>query len=135
MPAEAPVAPPPAASNALPPPPPAPPPKGEIHLTAPTQTASDQGPVTPPKKGSAMDRLQQDLRKRAKPQFFEPNEETHPAAKTEERPAASTPENQETESGTPQGGTAPSDGQQPPAAAKDTGTARINASKDETSVP
>ena len=51
------------------PPAPPPPPKTEIHVTAPVQTpVTDKGPPQPePKKGSAMDRLREDLRKKAKP--------------------------------------------------------------------
>jgi len=69
MPAETLAAPAPAAPSAPAAPPAAPPPKGEIHVTA---ASIDTGPKAPePKKGSATERMFQELRKKAKPQFFE----------------------------------------------------------------
>lgn len=72
--AEAPPAAPPAApapDTQSPPPPP--PPKGELHVSPATV---DNGPkATPPKKGSARDRMNQDLQKLVKPQFWENAEE------------------------------------------------------------
>lgn len=60
------------------PPAPPPPPKTEIHVSPPVQTpVTDKGPAQPePKKGSAMDRLREDLRKRAKDQT--PSQATAP---------------------------------------------------------
>lgn len=62
-------------------PPPAPPktPPGEIHL--------DKGPQPTVRKGSAMERLQDELAKKAKPQFFESPPE--PAQETQSQPPVS----------------------------------------------
>src|SRR5262245_25476557 len=54
------------------PPPPKTPP-GEVHL--------EHGPITEVKKGSAMERMQAELAKRAKPQFFEQAPESTPPEK------------------------------------------------------
>lgn len=107
MPAEAPPAPPPAAPAAPAAPPAAPAPKGEIQLTP---AAIENGPKAVIKKGSAMERLTQDLRKKAKPQFFEQREET-PAPEGQTPPDP----NAKPEEGTaPKEGTAPAGEQTPP---------------------
>lgn len=62
------------------PPKPPPPPKGEIRVSAMPTTAA---PATPPKRGSAMDRLQSDLRKKA----GIAETPTPPASKPSESPA------------------------------------------------
>lgn len=63
-------------------PPPAPPktPPGEVHL--------DRGPQPAVKKGSAMERMQQELEKKAKKQFWEPEEEAAPKPQVQEQPPA-----------------------------------------------
>ena len=58
-------------------PPPEPPaPKSEIHVTPAT---IDKGPQETVKKGSAMERLRDELRKKAKPAFYEENPDGPPA--------------------------------------------------------
>jgi len=101
---EAPAAPPPAAPVTPPAPalPPASPPAtdhgpgSEIHVTP---GSVDGGPKpTPPKKGSVREQVFEELRKRAKPQFFEsapepesPAQPSPDAAKSSERAAPGTP--------------------------------------------
>jgi hypothetical protein len=84
MPTEAPPAPPVAPTAPAPAPSPATDggPGTEIHVTP---TTVDKGPKQePPKKGSAMDRVISDLRKKAKPQFFESAPESPPAQSPKE---------------------------------------------------
>lgn len=80
MPVESPPAPPAPAIPAAPAPAPAATDNGPGSQISVTPGSVDKGPKQdPPKKGSAMDRVIQDLRAKAKPQFFESAPESPPA--------------------------------------------------------
>lgn len=110
MPVDAPPAPPSSGSatvqevNIVDSPPPAPPPapKTELHVTPATV---ESGPQEKVKKGSAMERMQQELRKKAKPQFFE----EAPAPTPTEQPQ-SPPAEEPTSAPQPEAGQQPTEG-------------------------